>query len=160
MSFTALILLISSSSRNYAATTVVLQFLSSILVGCALLAGLDFYFVALSYIIVYIGAIAILFLFIIMTVRLPALERQHSNLPTYQGGGALLTLLMVVSNQSSENTVLGVSNPSDWSTLSYCHLDMGSLGIQLLNGGSLLLIMLAYIQTFSLIGLLALLKTG
>lgn len=46
--------------------SVILVFGIIVILGAAVLAALGSYFIALTYIIVYIGAIAILFLFIIM----------------------------------------------------------------------------------------------
>jgi NADH-quinone oxidoreductase subunit J len=53
----------------------------------ALFVGLDAYFIAVVQVLVYAGAVMVLFLFIIMLLDLKAEERRKINLPAYAGGG-------------------------------------------------------------------------
>jgi NADH-quinone oxidoreductase subunit J len=53
----------------------------------ALFVGLDAYFIAVIQVLVYAGAVMVLFLFIIMLLDLKAEERRKINLPAYAGGG-------------------------------------------------------------------------
>ncbi len=53
----------------------------------ALFVGLDAYFIAVVQVLVYAGAVMVLFLFIIMLLDLKAEERRKMNLPAYVGGG-------------------------------------------------------------------------
>ena len=61
----------------------------------ALFVGLDAYFIAVIQVLVYAGAVMVLFLFIIMLLDLKAEERRKLNLPAYAGGG-LVALAFVV----------------------------------------------------------------
>ena len=53
----------------------------------ALFVGLDAYFIAVIQILVYAGAVMVLFLFIIMLLNIGAEERRKINVPAYAGGG-------------------------------------------------------------------------
>src|SRR5437867_785445 len=53
----------------------------------ALFVGLDAYFIAVVQVLVYAGAVMVLFLFIIMLLDLKAEERRKPNLIAYAGGG-------------------------------------------------------------------------
>ena len=53
----------------------------------ALFVGLDAYFIAVVQVLVYAGAVMVLFLFIIMLLDLKAETRRRPNLPAYIGGG-------------------------------------------------------------------------
>jgi NADH-quinone oxidoreductase subunit J len=53
----------------------------------ALFVGLDAYFIAVIQVLVYAGAVMVLFLFIIMLLNIKAEERRKINLPAYAGGG-------------------------------------------------------------------------
>jgi NADH-quinone oxidoreductase subunit J len=53
----------------------------------ALFVGLDAYFIAVIQVLVYAGAVMVLFLFIIMLLDLKAETRRKPNLPAYVGGG-------------------------------------------------------------------------
>src|SRR5882757_5162401 len=53
----------------------------------ALFVGLDAYFIAVIQVLVYAGAVMVLFLFIIMLLDLKAEERRKIYLPGYVGGG-------------------------------------------------------------------------
>src|SRR6187402_2760886 len=52
----------------------------------ALFVGLDAYFIAVIQVLVYAGAVMVLFLFIIMLLDLKAEERRKINIPSYAGG--------------------------------------------------------------------------
>jgi len=52
----------------------------------SLFVGLDAYFIAVVQVLVYAGAVMVLFLFIIMLLDLKAEERRKINLPAYAGG--------------------------------------------------------------------------
>jgi NADH-quinone oxidoreductase subunit J len=52
----------------------------------ALFVGLDAYFIAVVQVLVYAGAVMVLFLFIIMLLDLKAEQRRKMNLPAYVGG--------------------------------------------------------------------------
>jgi len=60
----------------------------------ALFVGLDAYFIAVIQVLVYAGAVMVLFLFIIMLLDLKAEERRKIKLPALVGGG-LVTLIFV-----------------------------------------------------------------
>jgi NADH-quinone oxidoreductase subunit J len=53
----------------------------------ALFVGLDAYFIAVIQVLVYAGAVMVLFLFIIMLLDLKAEQRRKIKLPAYVGGG-------------------------------------------------------------------------
>ncbi len=53
----------------------------------SLFVGLDAYFIAVIQVLVYAGAVMVLFLFIIMLLNIRAEERRKINLPAYAGGG-------------------------------------------------------------------------
>ena len=60
----------------------------------ALFVGLDAYFIAVIQVLVYAGAVMVLFLFIIMLLDLRAEERRKINLTAYAGGG-LVTVAFI-----------------------------------------------------------------
>jgi NADH-quinone oxidoreductase subunit J len=53
----------------------------------ALFVGLDAYFIAVIQVLVYAGAVMVLFLFIIMLLDLRTEEQRKINIPAYAGGG-------------------------------------------------------------------------
>jgi NADH-quinone oxidoreductase subunit J len=55
----------------------------------ALFVGLDAYFIAVVQVLVYAGAVMVLFLFIIMLLDLKAEEHRKINVAAYAGGGAI-----------------------------------------------------------------------
>ena len=55
----------------------------------ALFVGLDAYFIAVIQVLVYAGAVMVLFLFIIMLLNIKAEERRKINIVAYAGGGAV-----------------------------------------------------------------------
>jgi NADH-quinone oxidoreductase subunit J len=60
----------------------------------ALFVGLDAYFIAVIQVLVYAGAVMVLFLFIIMLLNIRAEERRKISLVAYAGGG-LVTLAFI-----------------------------------------------------------------
>jgi NADH-quinone oxidoreductase subunit J len=56
----------------------------------ALFVGLDAYFIAVIQVLVYAGAVMVLFLFIIMLLNIQAEERRKINIPAYAGGGLVV----------------------------------------------------------------------
>src|SRR5205814_7323312 len=72
-------------NRNPVASA--LSLIVSFLGLAALFVGLDAYFIAVIQVLVYAGAVMVLFLFIIMLLDLKAEERRKINLPAYAGGG-------------------------------------------------------------------------
>ena len=75
------------SNRNPVASALCL--VVSFLGLAALFVGLDAYFIAVIQVLVYAGAVMVLFLFIIMLLDLKAEERRKINAPAYAGGGLL-----------------------------------------------------------------------
>ena len=73
------------ANRNPVASALclVVSFLSL----AALFVGLDAYFIAVVQVLVYAGAVMVLFLFIIMLLDLKAEERRKPNVIAYVGGG-------------------------------------------------------------------------
>ncbi|MGI8820042.1 MAG: NADH-quinone oxidoreductase subunit J family protein [Chthoniobacterales bacterium] len=61
----------------------------------ALFMGLDAFFIAIIQVLVYAGAVMVLFLFIIMLLDLRAEERRKFNLPAIAGGSAVAFALFV-----------------------------------------------------------------
>ena len=76
-------------NRNPVASA--LSLVVSFLCLAALFVGLDAYFIGVIQVLVYAGAVMVLFLFIIMLLDLKAEERRKRNLYSYLGGG-LVTL--------------------------------------------------------------------
>jgi NADH-quinone oxidoreductase subunit J len=81
----------------------------------ALFVGLDAYFIAVVQVLVYAGAVMVLFLFIIMLLDLKAEERRKINLPAYAGGGLVAVafiaqLWMVLDRFSAGHSAL----PTIW----------------------------------------------
>src|ERR1700739_4311675 len=73
------------ANRNPVASA--LSLVVSFLGLAALFVGLDAYFIAVIQVLVYAGAVMVLFLFIIMLLDLKAEERRKINLIAYAGGG-------------------------------------------------------------------------
>ncbi|MEA3209398.1 MAG: NADH-quinone oxidoreductase subunit [Chthoniobacter sp.] len=80
------------ANRNPVASA--LSLVVSFLGLAALFVGLDAYFIAVIQVLVYAGAIMVLFLFIIMLLDLKAEERRKLNLVTF-AGGSLVTLAFI-----------------------------------------------------------------
>src|SRR5215216_6149494 len=79
-------------NRNPVASA--LSLVVSFLGLAALFVGLDAYFIAVIQVLVYAGAVMVLFLFIIMLLDLKAEERRKINIPSY-AGGSLVALAFV-----------------------------------------------------------------
>lgn len=75
------------ANRNPVASA--LSLVVSFLGLAALFVGLDAYFIAVIQILVYAGAVMVLFLFIIMLLDLKAEERRKMNIVAYAGGGVV-----------------------------------------------------------------------
>jgi NADH-quinone oxidoreductase subunit J len=73
------------ANRNPVASA--LSLVVSLLGLAALFVGLDAYFIAVIQILVYAGAVMVLFLFIIMLLNIQAEERRKINVVAYAGGG-------------------------------------------------------------------------
>jgi NADH-quinone oxidoreductase subunit J len=73
------------ANRNPVASA--LSLVVSFLGLAALFVGLDAYFIAVIQVLVYAGAVMVLFLFIIMLLNIQAEERRKINLVAYAGGG-------------------------------------------------------------------------
>ena len=79
-------------NRNPVASA--LSLVVSFLGLAALFVGLDAYFIAVIQVLVYAGAVMVLFLFIIMLLNIQAEERRKMNFVAWAGGG-LVTLAFV-----------------------------------------------------------------
>ena len=73
------------ANRNPVASA--LSLVVSFLGLAALFVGLDAYFIAVIQVLVYAGAVMVLFLFIIMLLNIQAEERRRINVVAYAGGG-------------------------------------------------------------------------
>ena len=73
------------ANRNPVASALCL--VVSFLGPTAVFLGLDAYFIAVIQVLVYAGAVMVLFLFIIMLLNIGAEERRKINVPAYAGGG-------------------------------------------------------------------------
>src|SRR3954454_3994374 len=73
------------ANRNPVASA--LSLVVSLLGLAALFVGLDAYFIAVIQVLVYAGAVMVLFLFIIMLLNIQAEERRKINIVAYVGGG-------------------------------------------------------------------------
>jgi NADH-quinone oxidoreductase subunit J len=73
------------ANRNPVASA--LSLVVSFLGLAALFVGLDAYFIAVIQVLVYAGAVMVLFLFIIMLLNIQAEERRKVNTVAYAGGG-------------------------------------------------------------------------
>ncbi len=94
--FTALMLIFAGAvviNRNPVASA--LSLVVSFLCLAALFVGLDAFLIGVMQVLVYAGAVMVLFLFIIMLLDLRAEERRKLNLLAIAGGGAV-TLAFVV----------------------------------------------------------------
>jgi NADH-quinone oxidoreductase subunit J len=81
------------ANRNPVASA--LSLVVSFLGLAALFVGLDAYFIAVIQVLVYAGAVMVLFLFIIMLLNIQAEERRKINLPAVAGGGLVATAFVV-----------------------------------------------------------------
>jgi len=120
--FTALMLAFGTSvvlNRDPVASA--LSLVASFLCLSALFVGLDAFFIGVIQILVYAGAVMVLFLFIIMLLDLKAEKRRHFNRMTLVGGGAvaagfvfeLLHVLNSFSMGKSPFPPLGVARLDD-----------------------------------------------
>src|SRR6267154_3780100 len=81
-------------NRNPVASA--LSLVVSFLALAALFVSLDAYFIGVIQILVYAGAVMVLFLFIIMLLDLKAEERRKLNLPAFFGGIVVIALFVKV----------------------------------------------------------------
>ena len=94
--FAALMLVFGAAvvlNRNPVASA--LSLVVSFLGLAALFMGLDAFFIGIIQVLVYAGAVMVLFLFIIMLLDLRAEERRKFNLPAVLGGSAVALALLV-----------------------------------------------------------------
>jgi len=94
--FAALMLVFGAAvvlNRNPVASA--LSLVVSFLGLSALFMGLDAFFIGIIQVLVYTGAVMVLFLFIIMLLDLRAEERRKFNLPAILGGSAVALALLV-----------------------------------------------------------------
>lgn len=128
--------------------SVILVFGIIVILGAAVLAALGSYFIALTYIIVYIGAIAILFLFIIMIY-----DGQPFNSTSFQ---PLYVLLLSSATFGWPSAVFpGLFQISQSSALLGAELwDIQSLSIFMFNGWGVGIILIGILLTSTLIGIL------
>lgn len=88
--FTALMLVLGVSVVvNRSPVASALSLVGSLLCLSALFVGLNAYFIAVIEVLVYAGAVMVLFLFIIMLLDLKAEQRRRFNLPMLAGGVAV-----------------------------------------------------------------------
>src|ERR1700733_7992884 len=80
-------------NRNPVASA--LSLVVSFLALAALFISLDAYFIGIIQILVYAGAVMVLFLFIIMLLDIKAEEHRKLNIPAAIGGGALALIFML-----------------------------------------------------------------
>ena len=80
------------ANRNPVASA--LSLVVSFLGLAALFVGLDAYFIAVIQVLVYAGAVMVLFLFIIMLLNIQAEERRKIHVPAYAAGG-LVTVAFI-----------------------------------------------------------------
>ena len=92
-----------------------ISMVASFLGLAALFIGLNAYFVGIIQILVYAGAIMVLFLFIIMLLDLKAVERRQRSNPLFLIGGTIIPLIFIIQlciilpqvpNQASEPLAL------------------------------------------------------
>ncbi len=80
------------ANRNPVASA--LSLVVSFLGLAALFVGLDAYFIAVIQVLVYAGAVMVLFLFIIMLLNIQAEERRKINFVAYAGGGLVFVVFV------------------------------------------------------------------
>src|SRR5689334_22970108 len=94
-------------NRNPVASA--LSLVVSFLGLAALFVGLDAYFIAVIQVLVYAGAVMVLFLFIVMLLNIQAEARRKVNLTAYVGGGlvtlAFVAQLWLVVDQTGDGNV-------------------------------------------------------
>ncbi|MDP7655806.1 MAG: NADH-quinone oxidoreductase subunit J, partial [Roseibacillus sp.] len=73
-----------------------ISMVASFLGLAALFIGLNAYFVGIIQILVYAGAIMVLFLFIIMLLDLKAVERRQRSNPLFLIGGTVIPLIFII----------------------------------------------------------------
>ena len=118
--FTALTLVFAVgvvANRNPVASALCL--VVSFLGLASLFVGLDAYFIAIIQVLVYAGAVMVLFLFIIMLLDLKAEERRRINLPAYAGGGLVAVafvaqLWMVPAEIYRRPGAVPTANAGEW----------------------------------------------
>ena len=102
------------------------------LIGSQIFILQDFYFLGQTYIIVYVGAIAILFLFVIMMVNIPEKNNvAHKNkISYYQTLGIAIQLsVLVFSNQMWNNDAIYQPFYPNWATEFKYMTDIQTLSI-------------------------------
>jgi NADH-ubiquinone oxidoreductase chain 6 len=131
--------------------------------GGIYLAYLDLYYVGLTYIIVYVGAIAILFLFILMIIQTDSTVQLSSflsvSLPSVTIGMGLGFIFLWLS-WVPEGDMIRIMYESNWYKYSYgtCLSDIHNLSILLMGTYNLILLLLGIILWIILIGIIGLIS--
>ena len=143
----------------------IIYLISLFLFGSSILLVLDFYFLGLTYFIVYIGAITILFLFVIMMVQIsnPTTHNiitsknktSQGVLPIFQITITLITLMIILRDTSFYNTE-SIYNYfyNEWSNESITLTDIELFGELIYLSYPLTLILISYLLWLILIGIL------
>ena len=123
---------------------------------------LDFYFIGLTYLIVYIGAITILFLFVLMMIDLHSLPiiKDSLNMATKSvsitnlGRIILILLLTLISIDQFNSNELINSSIIDWSNDWNMYTDINLLSISIYKNYPLMILITGLILLILLIGII------
>lgn len=123
---------------------------------------LDFYFIGLTYLIVYIGAITILFLFVLMMIDLHSLPiiKDSLNMATKSvsitnlGRIILILLLTLISIDQFNSNELINSSIIDWSNDWNMYTDINLLSISIYKTYPLMILITGLILLILLIGII------
>jgi NADH-quinone oxidoreductase subunit J len=131
------------------------------LAGAFIYAFMDFYFISLTYIIVYVGAIAILFLFVIMMIPVhvdfTATKSNSYVFPIFALSIASVALVFLAFNTMTdlESGIVAYFYPS-WATSFVAFSDVYTLGIMIYLAYPVSLILIGLALWVTLIGVIPL----
>ena len=151
LSFAGLLVVVSKSPINSVIFLVLVY-----LAGGSIFLLLDQYFIGLTLVIVYVGAIAILFLFTIfmVNVRLTVQKTSHTASSIF----ALLAIFLFTTfwlfNESSSNIHLLLSN--DWAFLASHSSDLVMLGTMIFLSYPLPLLLVAFLLLIVMVAIIKL----
>jgi NADH-ubiquinone oxidoreductase chain 6 len=122
---------------------------------------LNIVFVGISYLLVYIGAVSILFLFILMLIdiRISELHEENNN-NFYLGLIVSILFFVIFANHNINNNKININSDNtlsyiydnNWENLVFENYDLVSLGNVLYSNYSILLIMALLILLLAMVG--------
>jgi NADH-quinone oxidoreductase subunit J len=140
-----------STNPVYSVIFLVLVFLN----GCGLILLLGFEFLSLVLLVVYVGAISVLFLFVVMMMNLKSMDFRQSLLSYFFLGLTLLIIFFLQLKNIASNPFVWSSGNTfylDWASLFFINVDIFQLGQVLYTYYCIPFILSGYLLLVAMIG--------